>query len=86
MWQTRSTRRCPRASKFVYTVKAFWYYKAVRSMHFDAQELQDSIFRKMTADERVAFGSRLWLIAYSLAKNKITHDTRRPASATRKSR
>lgn len=42
-----------------------------------AQERQDDIFRKMSADRRVEVGSQLWHLAKSLTGNKINYGARR---------
>ena len=36
-----------------------------------AQDLQDKIFRRMTADRRLEVGSMLWKLAKDLVGNKI---------------
>ena len=46
------------------------------------QEIQDEIFRKMSADQRVAFGSRLWRLAKALDSEKIDYGRNRPASSS----
>lgn len=43
-----------------------------------AQERQDDIFRRMSADQKVAVGSLLWRLAKDLAGEKITYGTDRP--------
>lgn len=40
-----------------------------------AQDIQDDIFRKMTADEKSKVWAGLWILAKDLASNKITHGT-----------
>lgn len=45
------------------------------------QEIQDAIFRKMSADQKVAFGSRLWHLAKALDSEKINYGRNRPASS-----
>lgn len=42
------------------------------------QEIQDEIFRKMSADKKIKLGSQLWQLAKSLAGNKINYAARRP--------
>ena len=49
------------------------------------QEFQDEIFRKMSADERMAFGSRLWRLAKALDSEKIYYGRNRPAASSQKS-
>jgi len=49
------------------------------------QEIQDEIFRKMSADQRVAFGSRLWRLAKALDSEKIDYGRNRPAPPTQES-
>ncbi|KKS95186.1 MAG: hypothetical protein UV75_C0009G0017 [Candidatus Giovannonibacteria bacterium GW2011_GWA1_43_15] len=49
------------------------------------QEFQDEIFRKMSADERMAFGSRLWRLAKALDSEKIDYGRNRPAASSQKS-
>lgn len=40
-----------------------------------AQDIQDDIFRKMSADERLKVWVGLWRLAKDLADNKITYGT-----------
>jgi len=42
-----------------------------------AQERQDEIFRKMSADKKVELGSALWKLAKDLVGNKISYGTNR---------
>ena len=49
------------------------------------QEFQDEIFRKMSADQRVAFGSRLWRLAKALDSEKIDYGRNRPAPSSQES-
>ena len=42
-----------------------------------AQDIQDDIFRKMTPDKKIDLGSRLWLLARELSKEKIYHGINR---------
>jgi hypothetical protein len=46
-----------------------------------AQEIQDEIFRKMSADRKVKLGSQLWQLAKSLAGNKINYARKRPKTS-----
>ncbi len=50
------------------------------------QDFQDEIFRKMSADQRVAFGSKLWHLAKALDSEKIDYGRNRPASSSIKNR
>ena len=46
-----------------------------------AQEIQDEIFRKMSADRKLEVSSQLWQLANELSKlvgNKIRYGTNRP--------
>lgn len=43
-----------------------------------AQEIQDGIFRRMSADRKIKLGSRLWQLAKSLTGDKINYAARRP--------
>ena len=42
-----------------------------------AQEMQDDIFRKMTADKKIEIGSQLWQLAKNLAGDKINYGKNR---------
>lgn len=42
------------------------------------QEVQDTIFQTMSADQKIALGSALWQLAKALAKDKINYVQRRP--------
>lgn len=44
---------------------------------FDAQKIQDEIFRKMSADRKIKLGSQLWLLGKELAGEKIDYGTNR---------
>lgn len=41
------------------------------------QEIQDQIFRKMSADRKIEVGSQLWQLAKTLAGNKIYYGRKR---------
>ena len=49
-----------------------------------AQEIQDEIFRKMSADQKVLLGSQLWKLGRDLAKDKVLYDSKRSKAATGK--
>jgi len=53
-----------------------------------AQEIQDQIFSEMSADQKVKFGSKLWLLAKELDPGKIDFrkNGNRSAPSARKSR
>ena len=36
-----------------------------------AQDIQDAIFRKMSADQKVALGAQVWLLGKELDRKKI---------------
>ena len=46
------------------------------------QDIQDEIFRKMSADQRVAFGSRLWRLAKALDSEKIDYGRRNRSASS----
>lgn len=51
-----------------------------------AQDIQDDIFRKMSADEKIACASDLWRLAQELDAKKIDFRINRPAASPRESR
>ena len=51
-----------------------------------AQDIQDEIFRKMPADRKIELGSRLWLLAKELTKEKSFYGNNRPKTFTGKGR
>lgn len=51
-----------------------------------AQEIQDDIFRKMSADKKLKVAAGLWLLAKDLAGEKINYGTNRPTTSVGKSR
>ena len=52
-----------------------------------AQDIQDDIFRKMSADKKLEVASKLWLLAKELDSNKVVYGrNNRPSASTRKSR
>ena len=48
------------------------------------QEIQDKIFQKMSSDQKVAFGSRLWRLAKALDSEKIDYGRNRSAASSQK--
>lgn len=50
------------------------------------QEIQDKIFQKMSADQRVAFGSQLWRLAKALDSKKIDYGNNRSSPSSQKNR
>lgn len=50
------------------------------------QDIQDNIFRNMTADQKVELGSQLWHLAKSLVGDKINYAKSRSSSFTHKNR
>lgn len=42
-----------------------------------AQEVQDEIFQKMSADRKIELGAQLWQLAKTLTGNKIHYETGR---------
>ena len=50
------------------------------------QDFQDHIFKKMTADQKVALGSQLWRFAKDIVGDKIDHGKSRSSTSTDKSR
>lgn len=51
-----------------------------------AQDIQDDIFRKMSADRKVEIGSQLWLLAKELDEHKIDYGKQRPTPSSRRSK
>ncbi len=51
------------------------------------QDIQDDIFRNMTADKKIHFGSQLWRLAQELDSRKIHYGrSNRSAPSSRKDR
>ena len=46
------------------------------------QEIQDNIFRTMSADRKVEVGSKLWRLAKDLVGNKINYGYERSRSSS----
>jgi len=46
-----------------------------------AQERQDEIFRRMSADRKIELGAQLWQLAKILAGNKIYYEAKRPKAS-----
>ena len=42
-----------------------------------AQEIQDRIFKKMSADRKIEIGSQLWRLGKDIVGNKINYASRR---------
>jgi len=51
-----------------------------------AQDIQDDIFRRMSADRRIEVASQLWRLAKELDHEKIDYRINRPSAAARRSR
>ncbi|PIS13660.1 MAG: hypothetical protein COT67_00600 [Candidatus Tagabacteria bacterium CG09_land_8_20_14_0_10_41_14] len=51
-----------------------------------AQEIQDDIFRKMSADRKLELSSQLWQLAKNLAGDKFYYGTNRSATSSYKYR
>ena len=45
--------------------------------HKSAQDIQDEIFRKMSADKKIELASKLWLLGKELTNNKINYGRNR---------
>lgn len=43
-----------------------------------AQERQDEIFRRMSADKKIELGAKLWQLAKDLAPDKMVYGANRP--------
>lgn len=43
-----------------------------------AQEIQDRIFKNMSADKKIEIGSLLWKLGKDIVGNKINYASRRP--------
>jgi hypothetical protein len=43
----------------------------------NVQQIQDEIFKKMSTNERVMFGSKLWLLAKEIVKDRPLYGTER---------
>jgi hypothetical protein len=48
-----------------------------------AQDIQDDIFRKMSADRKLEVGAQLWLLAKELDSDKINYAKNRPSASPR---
>ena len=46
-----------------------------------AQEIQDNIFRKMSADRKIEVGAQLWQLAKNLVGDKIYYERKRPKTS-----
>lgn len=51
-----------------------------KSFRKTAQDIQDDIFRKMSADRKVEVGSQLWRLAKDLVGDKINYGRRSKTS------
>jgi len=51
--------------------------KQKTQMKKSAQDIQDEIFRKMSADKKIELGSKLWQLAKDLVGNKINYASNR---------
>ncbi|MBI2444280.1 MAG: hypothetical protein HYV42_03515 [Candidatus Magasanikbacteria bacterium] len=51
-----------------------------------AQEIQDDIFRAMSADRKLEVGAQLWRLAKALVGDKIDYGKLRSAAAARSDR
>jgi hypothetical protein len=46
-----------------------------------AQDIQDDIFRNMSADKKIEIGSQLWLLAKDIVGDKIKYGANRSTSS-----
>ena len=51
-----------------------------------AQDIQDEIFRKMSADRKIELGSQFWRLAKDLVGDKICYETNRSQASFNKNR
>jgi len=58
----------------------------MKSKKKSAQEIQDEIFRKMSADRKILLGSQLWQLAKELAGGKINYGTNRSQTTSGRNR
>ena len=58
----------------------------MRKRQKTAQEIQDDIFRKMSADRKLELGSQLWQMAKDLVGDKISYGTSRSQTSFSKNR
>ena len=50
-----------------------------------AQDIQDEIFRNMSADKKIHLASQLWSLAKELSRDKLYYGINRPKTAVGKS-
>jgi hypothetical protein len=50
-----------------------WFMKNKRYHNLTSQQIQDNIFRKMSADRKVEIGSQLWEMAKDIVGDKINY-------------
>lgn len=43
-----------------------------------AQDIQDAIFQRMSADQKIELGSALWELAREIAPEKMTYEKAKP--------
>lgn len=61
--------------------------KTVQEKSFEsAQDKQDEIFRKMSADKKIELGSQLWQLAKDLVGDKICYGKNRSQTSFSKNR
>ena len=53
--------------------------KTTKQSNKSPQDIQDDIFKKMSPDKRIEYGSQLWKLAKSLVGDKINYGRNRPA-------
>lgn len=51
-----------------------------------AQDIQDEIFKNMSADKKLELAAKLWLLAKELDSDKINYGINRPKTSSYKSR
>lgn len=55
--------------------------KPIQKSKKNPQDIQDDIFKKMTADKRIECGSQLWKLAKTLVGDKINYGSNRSATS-----
>lgn len=58
----------------------------LQSARMDAQQIQDRVFKRMSADKKLRIGAELWKLGKVLADEKISHANQRPTHTPRRHR
>lgn len=77
MFMTKASKKAPYQTSLLSAIKKGGGFGASQA----AQAIQDEIFRKMMADEKIKLASQSWSLAKELSKDKVYYGINRSKTA-----